>query len=361
MTTLLAGDIGGTKTILRLVQAYPGAADQTIPQLITDYEQTYSSQDFFDLTPMVQRFLAEAATQMGREPRVARACLGIAGPVDGQQSQLTNLSWSLSAERLEQELEIPQVRLLNDFTIVGYGVLGLAATDLATLQCAVPQSEAPIAVLGAGTGLGEGFLLPKAQGYQVFASEGGHTDFAPRNLLERQLLEYFQREQQLARVSVERVVSGQGILSIYQFLRSLGQTPESPQMAKIMQQWTVTSAATSAAKTDHGINPTAAIAEAAIHQTDPLSSQTMELFVSAYGAEAGNLALKLLPYGGLYIAGGIAPKILPLLQQGKFLDNFQAKGRVSPLLQKVPIHVVLNPKVGLIGAALYAAKFSAES
>ncbi|NJK40394.1 MAG: glucokinase [Acaryochloridaceae cyanobacterium SU_2_1] len=357
MTILLVGDIGGTKTTLQLVQTHAATDDQTILQFSTPYEQTYPSQDYPDLTPIVQRFLAEAANARGIESSVARACFGIAGPVIGQRSELTNLSWLLTSSRLEQDLGIPQVRLLNDFAANSYGILGLAPTDFITLQSAPAQPTSPIALLGAGTGLGEGFLLPQGQGYQIFASEGGHTDFAPRNSLEFQLLEYLLQQQQTTRISVERVVSGQGILSIYQFLRDLGQTPESPQIAQILQRWQ----AASSPQANHAIDPSAAIAQAAIAQTDLLSIQTMELFVSTYGAEAGNLALKLLPYGGLYITGGIAPKILPLLQQGKFLENFQLKGRVSPLLQKVPVHVVLNPKLGLIGAALYAAQLSAES
>lgn len=351
MQTILAGDIGGTKTILRLVQAEPSLSQQSIPQLTTISEQTYPSQDFPDLSPMIEQFLAQSVTVAPQA-----ACFGIAGPVVDDTSELTNLSWSLNAHRLESEFGINRVALINDFASVGYGILGLRGQDIATLQAVPANPKAPIAVIGAGTGLGEGFLMPNAKGYQVFPSEGGHADFAPRTPIEFQLLDFLREEMKVDRVSVERVVSGTGIVSIYRFLRSLEQHPESSEIAQVFQAWEQR-----VDQSNHLIDPAAAIAQAALQKTDPLCQQTLTLFVEAYGAEAGNLALKLLPYGGLYIAGGVAAKILPLLQTGAFLQTFQTKGRVSPLLHKVPIHVVLNPKVGLMGSAIYAAQLSADS
>ena len=352
MRTILAGDIGGTKTILRLVNADAPLSHQQIPQLTTVDERTYPSQDFPDLSPMVEQFLAQGPDS---DP-IQAACFGIAGPVVDDTSELTNLSWSLNARRLEQEFGLAKAALINDFAAVGYGILGLGDEDLATLQDVTPNSDAPIGVIGAGTGLGEGFLMPSETGYQVFPSEGGHADFAPRTAIEFKLLHFLRAEKDLNRVSVERVVSGKGIVSIYKFLRKLGETPESLQITQVFQAWEQGNS-----ETEDLQDPAAAIAQAALQETDPLCQQAMTLFVEAYGAEAGNLALKLLPYGGLYIAGGVAAKILPLLQRGEFLKTFYTKGRVSPLLQNVPIHVVLNPKVGLIGSAIYAAQLSADS
>lgn len=335
MSVVLAGDIGGTKTILRLVKV---TQDQDSPQLKLLHERNYPSQDYPDLVPIVKAFLDEA----DYSGEVRRACFGIAGPVVNNSSQLTNLSWSLEGRRLADELTIESVTLINDFAAIGYGVLGLEAKDLHVLQEADPRqkqrSDAPLAVLGAGTGLGECFLIGRGKQTHVAATEGGHSDFAPRTPLEFDLLDYLKTNQSLKRVSVERVVSGQGIVSIYQFLcdRHFQNHPNSRQML--------------AAET-----PAAAISNAALDESDEISQKTMEMFVSAYGAEAGNLALKLLPYRGLYVAGGIAAKILPLLHRNDtFLTAYLDKGRVSPLLKEIPVEVVLEPKVGLIGAAICA-------
>ena len=343
MTLLLAGDIGGTKTILRLVEESPGSSWQTL------HESRYLSRDFPDLVPIVQQFLLAAKQQLGMILRPEKACFAIAGPVVNDTCVLTNLAWFLDARRLEQELDIAKIHLINDFAAVGYGILGLDDKDLYTLQAATPQTDAPIAVIGAGTGLGEGFLLQQARGYQIFASEGGHADFAPRNELEFQLLQYLRDKYDIQRISVERVVSGQGIVALYQFLRDRQVAHESPEIGEIIRTWE-----RETGRTEKSVDPAAVIAQAALEKRDRLCEQTLQMFVEAYGAEAGNLALKLLPYGGLYVAGGIAAKILPLIQEGSFLRTFGQKGRVSPLLEKVSVHVVLNPQVGLIGAAICA-------
>ncbi|HEY9814275.1 MAG TPA: glucokinase [Candidatus Obscuribacterales bacterium] len=340
MTILLAGDIGGTKTILRLVQTEGD-------RLTTLGEQTYASGEFADLVPMVRRFLQD--TQRTETPPV-NACFAIAGPVVNNTSALTNLSWSLEGDRLEDDLGLQHVQLINDFAAVGYGVLGLTADDLHTLQAGQPDPSAPIAVIGAGTGLGQGFLIATDDDHRIFPSEGGHADFAPRSELEFQLLKYLLEKNQITRISAERVVSGQGIVAIYQFLRDRQVAQESPEMAEIMLTWEQ-----EIGKAEKSVDPAAAISQAAA-QKDHLCEQTMQLFIGAYGAEAGNLALKLLPYGGLYIAGGIAAKNLELMSNGCFMQALQSKGRVSKLLDQVPVHVVLNPRVGLIGAALRASR-----
>src|SRR5579883_402664 len=341
MTLLLAGDIGGTKTILRLVEASDHSALKTID------EEKYRSQDFPDLVPIVRQFLAKAKT-----PTPEKACFAIAGPVVKNTAKLTNLTWFLDSKRLQEELGIKQVSLINDFEAVGYGILGLdKERDLHTLQVGALNPEAPIAILGAGTGLGEGFLIKRGEEYHVFPTEGGHTDFAPRNELEFQLLKYLLDKHDIQRVSVERVVSGMGIVSIYEFLRDRKLAVESPEIAEVVRTWEQ-----EAGQPEKSVDPGAVIGKAALEKSDYLCEQTMQLFVEAYGAEAGNLALKLLPYGGLYVAGGIAPKILPLLQDGRFLLNFSQKGRMRRLLEDIPVHVVIDPQVGLIGAAIAATR-----
>jgi glucokinase len=227
----------------------------------------------------------------------------------------------------------------------------LETKDLHTLQAATPQLDAPIAVIGAGTGLGEGFLIQQNGDYRVFSTEGGHTDFSPRTGLEFQLLQYLREKYDIQRISVERVVSGQGIVAIYQFLRDRQIAPESPEIGQVIKTWEQETG-----RSEKSVDPAAVIAKAALENRDRLCEQTMQLFVDAYGTEAGNLALKLLPYGGLYVAGGIAAKNLELIKEGQFLRAFSQKGRVSPLLERVPVHIVLNPQVGLIGAAICASK-----
>jgi glucokinase len=349
MTLLLAGDIGGTKTILQLVEVSPQQEFHPIA------EERYRSGDFPDLVPMVRHFFAQSNTEIPQ-----KACFGIAGPVVNNTAKLTNIAWSLDRERLQSELGIAQVSLINDFAAVGYGILGLTPTDMCTLQPGKPNPEAPIAIIGAGTGLGQGFLIKQGEHYQIFPSEGGHADFAPRTELEFQLLKYLLDKHDIQRVSVERVVSGLGLVSIYQFIRdTLSESPdgdrqlatESPEIAQVVRTWEQ-----EAGKQEKSVDPGAAIGTAAVQGSDRLCEQTMQLFVEVYGAEAGNLALKLLPYGGLYVAGGIAPKILSLLESGSFLLNFTQKGRMRSILEDVPVHIVLNPQVGLIGAAVCAAR-----
>lgn len=348
MTLLLAGDIGGTKTILRLAETSTNS-DSKAPRPL--YEKQYASHDFPDLVPMVRQFFQEASEPLGYEPAPEKACFAIAGPVVNNTSKLTNLGWVLEADRLLETLGFSHVTLVNDFAAVGYGILGLESADLYTLQEGDLQPSAPIAVIGAGTGLGQGFLIQLSDGYHVFSSEGGHADFAPRSEIEFQLSRYLLDRHNIERVSAERVVSGQGIVSIYRFLRDRQVAPECEEVGQILRTWEQQTG-----RNEKTVDPAAAIARAALEKRDALSEQTMQIFVDAYGAEAGNLALKLLPYGGLYIAGGIAGKNLPLMKEGSFLHAFTQKGRMRSLLERIPVHIVLNPQVGLIGAALLAAR-----
>ncbi len=349
MPLLLAGDIGGTKTILRLVHMADMHDWQASTEIV--YENRYVSAEYPDLTPIVQTFWLEAIAQRGELPGIEKACFAIAGPVVNNTCKLTNLNWVLDGERLGRDLQIPQVSLINDFMAVGYGILGMRPEDLHTLQVGKPDPTAPIAIIGAGTGLGQGFLISHGERYRVYSSEGGHADFAARSELEFSLLNYLREKHGISRVSVERVVSGLGILSIYQFLRDRQEIPESPEIAEVVRTWEK-----QLGRSEKSVDPGAVIGMAAIEKRDRLSERTLQLFVETYGAEAGNLALKLLPYGGLYVAGGIAAKILPLMSDGSFLDAFSNKGRMSPLLEMVPVHIVLNPQVGLLGAVLCAAQ-----
>ncbi|MBV9390104.1 MAG: glucokinase [Chroococcidiopsidaceae cyanobacterium CP_BM_ER_R8_30] len=345
MTLLLAGDIGGTKTILRLVEQQAGGFMCSLDQA------TYSSHEFPDLVPIVRHFLEAAAQHLGKVPKPQKACFAIAGPIVDNTAKLTNLTWFLETESLEKELGIATISLINDFAAVGYGILGLEAQDLYTLQAGQLISDAPIAVIGAGTGLGEGFLIKQGDSHQIFPSEGGHVDFAPRDESEFLLLKYLRDKHKIQRVSVERVVSGPGIIAIYQFLRDRQAATESPDIGQVVRTWEQETG-----QSEKTVDPAAVIAAAAIAKRDRLSEETMQIFVEAYGAEAGNLALKLLPYGGLYIAGGIAPKILALMQEGRFLHTFTYKGRMSALLENIPVYIILNQEVGLIGAAICAAR-----
>ena len=344
MLQLLAGDIGGTKTILRLVQTeHP---EDSTPETL--YEQRFVSGDYTDLVPMVKDFLASAPVTA--QPQTA--CFAIAGPVINNRSQLTNLAWLLSGDRIAEELNLKTVELINDFAAVGYGVLGLQSEDLVTLQTGALKTSAPIAIIGAGTGLGQGFLINCNDRYQVFPSEGGHVDFAPRSELEFQLRRYLLEKHSISRVSVERVVSGQGIISIYQFLRDRDFATESEELAQVVRNWEQ-----GAGKRSELPDPAAAISKAAA--TDRIAGRTMEIFIDAYGAAAGNLALKLLPYGGLYVAGGVTAKNMALIRDGSFLSAFGHKGRMSPLLKDVPVYLVINQSIGLIGAALRAGQIAA--
>ncbi len=353
MVQLLAGDIGGTKTILRLAQAkdedIQRYASHELP-IETLFEAKFSSADYSEFVPMVKAFFAAAAKTVP-EIKPHAACLAIAGPIVRNTSQLTNLSWFLRGEFLMGALDIESVQLINDFEAIGYGVTGLKPEDIYELQTGKPSAAAPIAVLGAGTGLGQGFLLPCDGEYVVFPSEGGHVDFAPQSELEFQLRKYLIEKHGISRVSEERVVSGMGIIAIYQFLRDRQYASESDGIGQIMDIWERRAGQRSELE-----DPAAIISRAATEKTDLLSQKTMEIFIRAYGSEAGNLSLKLLPKGGLYIAGGVTAKNLPLITGGEFMYAFASKGRVSHLLDEIPVRVVLNQHVGLIGATIKASR-----
>jgi glucokinase len=306
---VLAGDIGGTHARLAVVEIGGGRA-----RLLS--ERSYSSPAASGLAPLVAEFLG------GEPARPASACFAIAGPVVDGRVAGTNLPWAVEARSLGNAIGIPGTRLINDFAAVGFGIAYLGPEALVTLQPGAPEERGPIAVFGPGTGLGAGFLLRDGDGYRVCASEGGHATWAPRTADELVLHAFLSKR--FVHVSCERVISGPGLVAIYESLT--GRVDES-----------------------------AAISERALAGTDPAACRALDLFVAAFGAAAGNLALTVLATAGVYLAGGIAPRIIARLRDGPFLEAFLRKGRMAELLARIPVHVVMTPDVGLLGAAAAAA------
>lgn len=330
---VLAGDLGGTKTLL-LIAEYDGARLRRLR------EERYRSDAYEGLLPMVRAFLSAAGADAAG---IGHACFGIAGPVetvadDAQRARVTNLPWDLDSRRLAADLDLAGVRLINDFQAVGYGIDALEQDAFATLQEGRPVPGGPRALIGAGTGLGEGLLVWQRDHYEVLASEGGHTDFAPTDAEQTALLEALRRR--YGHVSWERVLSGHGLANVFEHLpRAPGERP-TPELEAALQEG----------------DPAAHISAFALAGRDPLAERALTCFVRIYGAQAGNLALTFLATGGVFVAGGIAPKILPRLRAGPFLEAFRDKGRLSDLLAAIPVRVILDPEVGLLGAALAAAR-----
>lgn len=315
---LLAGDVGGTKTALALVK------EATLIE-----RKVYPSAAFASLEEMVGEFLGP------RGKVVSRACFGVAGPVIEDSCRTTNLRWVVDARSLERSLGIPRVTLVNDFHALAVGITVLPASDLAVLNDSPSDPKGPWVIIGAGTGLGQAVVIHTGRGYEVIASEGGHSDFAPRNELEIDLLRFLMKRH--GRVSYERILSGRGLVALYDFVRE--RSPENE--SRVVRE--------EIAASSGDIAPI--ISRHALAGDDPLCTLAMSMFVSIYGAEAGNLALKVVARGGVYVAGGIAPKILPKLLDGTFRSAFITKGRLSPLLEATSVKVVLNSDAGLLGAA----------
>jgi glucokinase len=319
--TILAGDVGATHTRLAVF-----AADPRVPVVF----ESYASHDHAGLEEMVQTFLASHPADLDY------ACFGVAGPVREGYVQPINLAWPVDAASLARVLGLKSVGLINDMVANAYGIAELAPDDLEALNPGVAAPDGAVVVISAGTGLGEAGLLPGGDGVRVIPTEGGHTDFGPRSELEVELYRYLAAED--AHVSYERVCSGMGLLNIYRFLRGRSRAPEPPWLA-----------AEIAAR-----DASATISRAALEQRDPVCVQALDVMVSIYGAEAGNLALKYLATGGVYIGGGIAPQILPKLRDGTFIRSFHAKGRYAEMLEQLPVQVILNDRTALLGAAHYA-------
>lgn len=322
-TVILAGDVGGTKTNLALYRRH---GDRISRERIA----TYPSRDFPGLEAILRRFLAEGAT-------VGRACIGVAGPIVAGRCRLTNLEWVVEEESLRRCLGAREAYLVNDLQAMSAAVPFLPPESVATLQKGEPDHRGNVAVLAAGTGLGEGFLIGTGNGYLPLASEGGHVDFAARTAEEMRLHAFLRR--MYGRVSVERVLSGPGLRDIHRFLRESEGAAEPQDVA---------------AETG-GENPQHAIVRHGLAGTSPACGGALRIFSSLYGAEAGNLALQYLATGGVYLGGGIAPAILPALREEGFLSAFHDKGRMAELLARIPIYVILDPSAPLLGAAYYAA------
>jgi glucokinase len=321
----LAGDIGGTKTNLAI---YSSQNERL--ELIR--AASFPSKNHASLTEIVRLFLAA-----GNE-KVRYACFGVAGPVKGGVVQVTNLPWTVNAALLQAELGLQKVSLLNDLEANAYGIGTLQPHELLSLNpSGNPDQVGHRALISAGTGLGEAGLMWDGIAHRPFASEGGHASFAPNDAIGDELLVFLRKER--GHVSWERVLSGMGMTNLYRFFRQRSGEPEPAWLAEEIRTGDLA----------------AVVTRAGLAGRDPVCVDALDCFTRNYGAEAGNLALKLLSLGGVYIGGGIAPKMLPKMQSALFLDAFYHKGRMSPLLQSMPVYVILNDKTALQGAAWYAA------
>jgi len=319
---ILAGDIGGTKTVLSLLLRETGGL------LTCVQEKTYPSQQYPKFDDILTAFLpADVA--------IESACFGVAGPVVKQRCHTTNLPWLLDASALKIKLGTSKVKLLNDLEAMALGMLYLPEDDLIELNPRAETQTGNIAVIAAGTGLGEAILYWDGCKHHPMATEGGHSDFAAQNSQQDLLLAYL-RKQTPEHVSYERVLSGIGFSHLYDFLCDQGFAP-CPDVPD----------------NNSDIDRNAVISKLGVAGEDPCCAEAVKLFVALYGAEAGNLALKSMATGGVYIGGGIGPKILPALQNGHFMDTFKAKGRFAPLLCKLSVKLSLNPRTPLIGAINY--------
>ena len=320
---LLAGDIGGTKTVLALF------APESNP-LQTHYEVTFWNRDYTSLEAVITAFMRETTAP------ITSACFGVAGPVVQGRAAITNLPWVIDASAIQQAFDFPQVFLLNDLEAIANAIPYLTPDDLVTLNEGTVEAEGALAVIAPGTGLGEAFLVWNGRSYNAHPSEGGHVSFGPTNLEQVELLTYMLAK--FNHVSVERVCSGSGIPNLYGSLRQSGRYEEPDWLRQALVE---------------AIDPTPVIVDAAIERNEAICVATLNLFLDILADEASNLALKVLSTGGVYLGGGIPPRILPQLQQPRFMEVFTNKGRFSELMQKMPVHVIRNPKSALYGAAYY--------
>jgi len=319
---ILAGDVGGTKVRLALFEERGG--------ILCTHEEKFASREFPDFTTLLKKFLANA-----KQLKVSNACFGIAGPVREGICKATNLPWEVSARVLEKDMKIPKVDLINDLEANAWGLRCLAVDEFFTVNEGVPH-PGNRALISAGTGLGEAGLFWDGKMHLPFACEGGHCDFAPTNARDNELLSYSRK--QYPHVSYERLLSGPGLHLLYRFLIDTKKEKEDPEIAALMQQG----------------EPSRVITEKANSGACPACRSACQLFVEIYGSESGNLALKLLSLGGLFIGGGIAPHLLDFFKEGGFMKAFCDKGRLSTVLKDIPIKIVLNEKTALLGAARFA-------
>ena len=325
---ILAGDIGGTKALLLLATWRQG-------RLTPVLERRYAVASFAGFSAMLAHFLDTCRQHRGRDLRLAGACFGAAGPASENRIQMTNLPWCIDGAAIAAEFGIARVRLVNDFEAAAMGIEALGPGDSEMLQRGEPLAQAPRVVIGAGTGLGVAYALPQGKSYRVVAGEGGHAGFAPAD--DEQMRLWQALHAQLGRVSVEHVVSGPGLVRIYEFLRA-----GAPEAAALRESVRAEGAA--------------AISRHALEHGDLLASRALDLFIACYGALAGDHALAVTARGGVYIAGGIARKNFSRLAAGGFMTAFNAKGAHAHLSARIPVQVVSTERLGLLGAALIAAR-----
>ena len=323
---ILAADVGATNTRLGLFEF---SNDKLQPKLV----RKFRNRDYKGLEAGLREFLSSG-------DHVDCACFGVAGPVVNGRVELTNCEWVVDRCELITQLGTPRVALLNDVEATGYGIAQLGEQDLLFINKGVPDSSSAAALIAAGTGLGESILYGSGAGRIPLPSESGHADFAPNNEVETELLRYLR--ERFHHVSWDRVLSGPGLLLIYEFLRDTGRAPVQSEVAAEIRTG----------------DPGAVISAAALAGTCQLCSQALDLFVGIYGAESGNLALRALARGGVYLAGGIAPKIRQKIQDGTFMQAFRDKGRMRPLLESIPVYLILTEQTALLGAAAFAAGLS---
>ena len=334
---LFSGDIGGTHTRVQLTEFTPPNKMQVIASA------HYDNSRYKEFLDIVDTFFT---TNQIEPDKIASVCFGVAGPIIAEEVKFTNFPWVLSTEIIKRRLKLEKVKLINDFVAIGYGLETLQSKDLLTLQKGRLQADAIRAYIGAGTGLGIGFITPDGKDYLVHATEGGHVDFAPTDQIQIELLQYLRK--QYHRVSFERLLSGQGLVNIYRFVAD--REASSKENADLRLLIAI----------NKKINPAGTIAKYAIEHKDAIAMQALDIFIRIYGAAVGNLALTTLPFGGLYVVGGIAPKLAPQIKQGGFLATFGDKGRMSSLITDIPLHLVLYEDVGLQGAAVCARKIALE-
>jgi len=321
---ILAGDIGGTNARLAYFQPQNGRF-----QLVS--ERVFPSRDHRGLGEIVKQFLDESGT------RPEAACFGIAGPVRNGRVETSNLPWVIEQSVLANQIHLAATLLINDLEASAWGIGALGMEDLVTLNPGAGSVAGNQAVVAPGTGLGEAGLFWDGSRHHVFACEGGHTDFAPHGELQIELLRFLATK--FGHVSYERILSGPGLVNVYEFLCASGCGKQSAELSAAME----------------GGDPAAAISQAALSGNDSLAGKALDLWIAVYGAETSNLGLKIMSTGGLFLAGGISPKILPRLSGTLFMEAFLDKGRMRPLVEAMPVHVVTNEKAGLLGAARCAA------
>jgi len=339
MATLLAGDIGGTKTLLSLY-----AAGDSRPELLR--QERYGSAAWDDLAPMLHRFLA--AVEAEGHPRPEAACLAVAGPVQGGRARLTNLPWQLDQAALCRDCGLERLELVNDFAVLIYGLPHLGPAQLAEIRAGEALAAAPVLVLGAGTGLGVALGIPTATGLQAVASEAAHGEFAPRSGDEWELREWLRRDLGLERLSIERVVSGTGLGHVARWLLARHHPGGGHPLAELARRWP------GCGGDDPAADLPSAVAQAAAAGADPLAREALDLWLGAYGSVTGDLALAALARGGIWLAGGTAAKLLAELRAPRFSEAFLAKGRLQPVLAGIPVQAITDPAVGSFSAACRA-------